>query len=58
MLQNIRHLPPALLSPAMPPSKSSSDLPFDALSSIPHEADNDAGFIRFSTPFRSAAFPN
>jgi hypothetical protein len=27
MLQNVRHLPPALPSPAMPPSKSSHDLP-------------------------------
>ena len=29
MLQNVRHLPPALPSPAMPPSKSSSNLSFE-----------------------------
>jgi hypothetical protein len=29
MLQNVCHLPPPLPSPAMPPSKSSSNLPFE-----------------------------
>jgi hypothetical protein len=55
MLQNIRHLPPALLSPAMPPSKSSYALPSDSPASILREADKD---IRFSEPFRSAAPQN